>query len=97
MIKGAQKRIVVLNTKDSSYFESAYFVMKNDAVGVVKGDSTEERSMLKEADRIVSEAVGENKRKKKRPMGGVIRSVLLFIIGGTSGAFVTWLIFMLDK
>lgn len=48
MIRGAQKKMIVIRTHDSRVFEEAYFVMRRDTEASV-GDS----DMLTEADRII--------------------------------------------
>ena len=53
MIKGAQKRIVVVKNTDSRIFSEAHFVLKEGG----KGESNED--LLSEAKRIISECVRE--------------------------------------
>ena len=53
MIRGAQKRMIVLRTRDSRVFEEAYFVMRRDA----EGDGTCEQDMIREANRILERSL----------------------------------------
>ena len=54
MIRGAQKKMIVIRTHDSRVFEEAYFVMRRDT-DIPAGDS----DMLSEADRIIRRSMGE--------------------------------------
>ncbi len=66
MIRGAQKRMVVLRTADSEIFEEVYFVLRRSR-GEGEGD------IIKEANRIVENAVGHKKR------GGGLKNKLIFV------------------
>lgn len=48
MIRGAQKRMIVIRTHDSRVFEEAYFVIRKEKEAVV-----EDSDMISEADRII--------------------------------------------
>lgn len=65
MLKGAQKRMVVLRMAADSLFETAYFVLRDDTAAV---RAPSDDSMLREANRIIAESFspGEVKRKKRR-------------------------------
>ncbi len=52
MVKGTHKQMVVVRTKDSRYYEQAYFVLRDG--GVVTADS--ESTMVAEANRILDES-----------------------------------------
>lgn len=54
MLKGAQKRMIVIRTRDSRLFEEAYFVMRRD---LPDGDA-HRSDMLWEANRIVERSLG---------------------------------------
>lgn len=58
MLKGIQKKMVVLNIQDSKIFESAYFIMKNQ----VKLAPPDDNAVLFEANRIVSESLPKKKK-----------------------------------
>jgi hypothetical protein len=53
MLKGAQKRMVMLRTADSSLFETAYFILRDD--GNASAD-TKQPTMLEEANRILDQS-----------------------------------------
>ena len=59
MIKGCQRKVIVVKGDDESIFESAYFVLKNGP----KYDNFSEGDMVEEADRIIRES-GQIKDKK---------------------------------
>lgn len=48
MLKGAEKRMIVIRTRESRVFEEAYFVLRRDAPRV-EGEA----DMLREANRIL--------------------------------------------
>ena len=48
MIRGAQKKMIVIRTHDSRVFEEAYFVIRRDTDGMM-----DNCDMLTEADRII--------------------------------------------
>jgi hypothetical protein len=84
MIRGAQKRIVVIKTADSSVFEEAYFVLK-------KGRETSEGDMVREANRIIEgvdcsgKPDGEDKRRKRL-------NISFLLCGMGAGALITALL-----
>lgn len=90
MIRGAQKKMIVIRTHDSRVFEEAYFVMRKETESAV-----EDGDMLTEADRIIRrstagmtatafprqeqrESAGERRRQR-------VRSVLWFFVGALAG------------
>ncbi len=82
MIKGAQKKMIVVRTADSPIFEEAYFVMR-------KGGSCEERDMIDEANRII-DASGARRREKRRDASrALIISICSFMGGSVIGAAIT--------
>ena len=70
MIRGIQKRVVIVNIKDSKVFESAYFIMKNKLKLEPEGENA---AMLAEANRIIAESLPKKKPHKVR------RAVLKFL------------------
>lgn len=84
MIKGCQREMILLQTRESPLFESAYFVLRPRRQGAPRTD------MLAEANRIIGEGNGYLARCAKR------RSVLLFLSGVAVGAALfalfTWII-----
>lgn len=89
MVKGAQKRMVVLRTSDSGLYEQAYFVLR-DKRGQAAPD---ERSMIAEANRILSESLLPTQQKKKRSHRGA--PWLLFgALLGAALASALWLLLL---
>ena len=86
MIKGAQKRVVVVRTADSGIFEEALFVLRQES-------SAHETDMVAEADRIIRESGG-----KKRGVGNVKRilfSVACFCGGSVFGGALVALVLLM--
>ena len=91
MVKGTCRQIVMVQTFESDIFEVAYFVLKSG-----EGVRSDEKSMIDEANRIVSDAccTGVDKKEKvkkkdKRYRGKRIFFFMLGILlgGGIVGAF----------
>ncbi len=74
MMKGCQREMILLQTKESPLFESAYFVLRRQRVTVPYTD------MLAEANRIIGEGNGYLKRRGRR------RILLPFLLGAVLGA-----------
>ncbi len=89
MLKGAQKRMIVVRTTDSKLFEEAYFVMRHDA-----GRGEEDRpDMLVEANRIL-EGSRLHTEKRRRPWPRILWCALGFLGGallGGGGVGLLWL------
>ena len=88
MIRGAQKKVVVIKTADSKIFEEAYFVLKKDR-GADGGD------MVKEANRIIESFEESDKKEKGEMFFGRLYSTALVIFGGGVGALSISLIYAL--
>lgn len=84
MLRGCQKQMIVLQTEESSVFESAFFVLRreNPPVGV--------DDMLAEANRIIG--IGTWTVPKKRQ---TLRGSLLVLLGALLGAGVLALVLLL--
>ena len=78
MIKGAQKRMIVVKTGDSAIFEEAYFVMRRES-------SAGRLDMIAEANRIIDECGGLRKKGKNKRLKGLLLSIGLFLGGGAVG------------
>lgn len=83
-IKGTQKRMIAVRTKDSRYFEEAYFLVK-DSVDSGGCD------MVAEAERIVKSKMHEGFSKMNKQSKSMIFPLLAaFLIGAAvSGAIVS--------
>ena len=64
MIRGAQKRMIVLRTRDSRVFEEAYFVVRREA----EGDGASEQDMIREANRILERSLPRDRLTPVTPM-----------------------------
>ena len=62
MIKGCQRKMVVVKGKDKSIFETAYFVLRREE----EKRSLRESDMLSEATRIINENGGTSDRRACR-------------------------------
>lgn len=81
MIKGAQKKMIVIKTAESPIFEEAYFVMRS-------GQSRDERDMIDEANRIIdASGAGRNeKNERKVRIKDRTRSLIVAICGFLGGS-----------
>ncbi len=91
MLKGAQKRMVVLRTAGSSHFETAYFILKDNAPEPKEG---QESSILEEANRILNQNF-EPRRHARRYTSITKKSALiLFFLGVLIGALICAVFFL---
>lgn len=79
-IKGTQRRMIAVRTKDSRYFEEAYFIVKDS----VDGSGCD---MVSEAERIVRSKICEDGGSKGKLNKRMIISLL---IAFSIGAAVSW-------
>ncbi len=82
MLKGAQKRSIVVKTPDSSIFDEAIFLVQPNYNG-------EELDMLAEADRIAASVVGDGKGNKRKKRGS---EWIYGLCGGVVGASLSALV-----
>lgn len=82
MIKGAQKKMIVVRTSDSPIFEEAYFVMRN-------GKCHEERDMIEEANRIIDHSGIKRKERRRDASRALVISLCSFMGGSVIGAAIT--------
>lgn len=97
MLRGAEKRMIVVRTKDSRLFEEAYFVVRPEA-----GNRTDDDlDMLWEANRILESSMAGAKREKPLPPSlsptpfGLIRGLVWFLVGLLTGGGVASLLWVL--
>ena len=83
MLKGAQKRMIVVKTADSRIFEEAYFVLKNGA-----SDAVSEKDIISEATSIINRysQSGASPKRAKRSLKG-----LFYFLTGTAIGFILFL------
>ena len=77
-MRGTQKKMVVVRTPDSEYFEEAYFVVRREC-SVGGGD------MVNEANRMIARLENEKKGNCKDKKGK-LKSIALFLVGCGAGA-----------
>ena len=102
MLRGSQKRMIVVRTRDSRVFEEAYFVMRRDAdrAGTRKQD-TDELDMLWEANRILENSLAKVKGSAAPapaplpPRQSLSRRLLWFASGLVSGGGLVGLLWFL--
>ena len=89
-IKGAEKRMIVLKTAESRYFDEAYFLIRREAEprGILPSD------MLSEANRILRGCLCETEEEPKK--GGKNR-LWIFLLGFLCGVGVGLLLFFLTR
>ncbi len=99
MIRGAQKRMIVLRTRDSRVFEEAYFVMRREA----EGDGASEQDMIREANRILERSLPRDQftsappsqTNSKTRWGGFFWFAVGLLCGGGSTGILCLLLFLL--
>lgn len=102
MLRGSQKRMIVVRTRDSRVFEEAYFVMRRGADrGRTAGADTDELDMLWEANRILENSLAKAKGSAVPPPQGLpprrpfSRCLLWFASGLISGGGLVGLLWFL--
>ena len=84
MIKGAQKRMIVLKTGNSRYFDEAYFVLRRE----IEAETEPDTAILAEADRILREQTHHTSQPRKRR----VRAWCFFLCGILLGAITAALV-----
>ena len=89
MIRGAQKRMIVLKTASSRYFDEAYFVLRRE----IEAENEPNTAILAEADRILREHTPVAPPRRRRPprawglflggilLGGAVAAALILLLG----------------
>jgi len=85
MIKGINKRVVMLKLDGNRVYESACFVVRRD----VERRREEERDMLKEANRILSEMELRGAKKKGR-FKRLMLCLVMIAVGAAIGIGISW-------
>ncbi|MBO5511774.1 MAG: hypothetical protein J6B24_08590 [Clostridia bacterium] len=94
MLRGAEKRMIVVRTRDSRLFEEAYFVVRPEA----EGRECDSPDMLWEANRILDSSMAAAKGREAggspspSPRFGLMRGLVWFLLGlGTGGGIASLL------
>ena len=82
LVKGAQKRMIVLRTPGSALYEQAYFVLRDDRAAL----PSDEHSLITEANRILHENLLPTQRSNGRKRQGTLRWLLLGALAGAAVA-----------
>ena len=89
MIKGAQKRIVVVRTGDSGIFEEALFVLRKES-------GAGEDDMVAEAVRIIGDCRVGGGRKAELSLKRALLALACFFCGSALGGALVAAVFLLS-
>lgn len=87
MVKGTHKQMVVVRTKDSRYYEQAYFVLRD---GHAPGGERED-TMMAEANRILDESMLMPQPRRRRKLSRSLAFVLGALVGVALCLLCRWL------
>lgn len=96
MLRGAERRMIVVRTKNSRMFEEAYFMVRPEA-----GDRGEDESdMLREANQILEGSLGGMPRERPSSLPlpapfGLFRGLVWFFLGFLTGGGLSSLLWVL--
>ena len=79
MIKGAQRKMIVMKTAESNMFEEAYFVMR-------RGVDCSESDMVSEANRIIENYGCKRKESFWNKKRELLKSLWIFLSGCAVGS-----------
>lgn len=85
MLKGAQKKMIVVKTGDSKVFEEAYFVIRSDAL-CPGGD------MVGEANKIIDRCGAQKKDRRINRLSLPLISLCSFMGGSLFGGAIAFLV-----
>ena len=89
MVKGINKQMIVLRIEGNRIYESACFILKNEVIR----SRESEKDMLSEANRILEGMELRRFSRKKRVWHKrVLFSLLLLLVGGAIGFFLSFLL-----
>ena len=88
MIKGAQKKMIVIKTADSEVFEEAYFVLRREKLAV-------EADMVREANRIIESGGDKRGAARKNDVKGLAFGIACFACGIATGGGIAALMLLL--
>lgn len=90
MLKGVYKEFITVKLKNSQLYDEAIFIMKRTEDVSVKNNK--KTDLLFEANRILCEQNVKKPRKKLKIFKKVLFSSILLLLGGFSGALITFFI-----
>lgn len=88
LLKGAQKKMIVVKTAESDVFEEAYFVIRRDA-------ENSHMDMLAEANKIIENCTGGRRKKEKSRLLPKLRDWMFFAGGAGLGGGIAALLFLI--
>ena len=88
MIKGAQKKMIVVKTAESDVFEEVYFVLRRESLA-------QEGDMVLEASRIIDSHGVKKRSRRAGKIGYLILNAVLFLVGALCGGGVAMLAVLL--
>ena len=95
VVRGTQRKMVVVKAQDSELFEEAYFILRKD---LGHKQSASEDSMVLEANRIINKSVFSRERDRHGGAGVTLKDFLFYVGGFVSGSGIVglfWLVLRL--
>ena len=93
VVKGTQRKMIVVRTADSELFDEAYFILRKDNS---RYGSASEGSMIDEANRIINKSVLSHERERGRSAAISVRELLFYIGGLVSGSGIVGLFWLIS-
>ena len=93
MIKGLERKIIMISGSESALFESAYFVLRKSA----ESGGASHEDMVREANRIIELCLpaGMSRAKRRKKLRSLFTRCAFFLFGALIGAVGFWLILAL--
>lgn len=94
MLKGVQRKFIIVKPDKSSVFETVYFMMREDISPIPKC----EKNIVDEANRIINENHTHKKRRGSERLERICRGAPFFLVGallGTLSVSIAWIISLL--
>ena len=91
VVRGTQRKMVVVKTTDSELFDEAYFILRKDSA---KNGDASESSMIDEANRIINKNIFSRERERRRAAAISARDLLLYVGGLASGSGIVGLFWL---
>ena len=77
MLRGYQRKLIMIRTRESGIFESAFFILKSSSC-----DKFKEEEMVAEANRIIEESSVAKRKRKSFELKHIFKaSVISFLAG----------------
>ncbi len=92
MIRGIYKEFITVKIKSNPIYEEAIFILKREQNTKATRKKVKNQDMLFEANRILCEQGIKKPRKRFKIIKKILFSSILLILGGISGALITFFI-----